>query len=184
MLRSSPFEATLGRIYRDPAAAGRAIERDLGHWGVDNVGQGLQEKPARFGRLQGRATFGNAERARARTVAREEAPRVLRELVTARQAERLALERLDHFRANPKQRLVESAKHARGILSRALNRLDTIDRRLAPTDRLTRQAANMVQRLGWRAVARVVPHPALSALRVAVSLVKAPGRMLDRGMER
>jgi hypothetical protein len=49
---------------------------------------------------------------------------------------------------------------------------------------LRAQAVSVVRRLGWRAVARLVPGPAFNALRVTVALAKTPARVISRGMER
>ncbi len=80
--------------------------------------------------------------------------------------------------------MVEAAERARAVLGRALRRLGEVERRYGPEERLRAEAAAVVRRIGWRAVAQLVPGPAYQALRVAVSLVKVPGRVVDRGLER
>ena len=101
----------------------------------------------------------------------------------ARQAEHTALRRLEPFRRNPKQPVLEAAGRARAVLGRALRRLESLDRRYSPGKVLRAQAVSVVRRLGWRAVSRLIPGPAFQALRVTVALAKAPARVISRGME-
>lgn len=45
-------------------------------------------------------------------------------------------------------------------------------------------AASLLQRVGWKAVSHLIPHPAYSALQVVVSLAQAPARIIEHGMDR
>ena len=179
---SARLDRVLESAYRDPGAARRGIERSLQNGGAERTAETLRERPTAFGKLQGRPM--SRERSEARQVARVEVPRVFRDYGRALFVERRCLERLAKHRRDPEQSILGAAKRARGILTRALRRLERIDQRHASSDKLGKQAAALVQRLGWRAVSHLIPHPAYGALQVAVSLAKAPARIIDRGMGR
>jgi hypothetical protein len=179
---SRRLDNVLQRAYRDPAASRQSIEQSLERHGVEKTADTLRERPATFSKLRGPAM--SRERGEARHVARVQAPRGLRDFAQARRAGRDHLQRLEQFRRNPEHSIVGAGRRAHGVLSRALQRLDRIDQRHASYDRLAKQAASLVKRLGWKAVSHLIPHPAYSALRVAVSLAKTPVQILDRGIDR
>lgn len=179
---SGRLDKVLERAYRDPGAARRRIERSLELDGAGKMTKSLGERPTTFGKLHGRPL--SHERGEARHAATAQAPRVVRDYARARAVERNYLQRLAQHRRNPEHSILGAAKRAHRILTRASQRLERIDQRHASYDKLARQAASLVQRLGWKAVSHLIPHPAYNALRVAVSLAKAPARIIDRGMDR
>ncbi len=177
---SRQLDAALGRVYRDPVAARQRIEATLERHGAGATLRALSERPASAGKLHGHVA--SRARGQARDALRERVPGAIRSYASARQAERTALQRLEPFRRNPKHPVLEAAGRARQVLGRALRRLEALDRRYAPEKRLRAQAVSVVRRLGWRAVARLIPGPAFNALRVTVALAKAPARIITRGM--
>ncbi len=179
---SQRLDKVLGHAYQNPAAARRRIVRSLDRGGASDTAESLRKRPATYGKLHGRPM--SSERGEARQAARVQAPQVLRDYERARFVERKYLQRLTEHRRNPEHSILGAARRAHGILSRALQRLDRIDQRHASYDRLGKQAASLVQRLGWKAVSHLIPHSAYGALRIAVSLAKAPARMIDKGMDR
>lgn len=142
----------------------------------------LSERPASAGKLHGHVT--SRARGQAREALRERIPETIRSYASARQAEHTALRRLEPFRRNPRHPVLEAAGRARQVLGRALRRLEALDRRYSPEKVLRAQAVSVARRLGWRAVARLIPGPAFNALRVTVALAKTPARVISRGMGR
>ena len=179
---SRQLDTELGRVYRDPVAARQRIEATFERYGAGATVRALNERPARAGKLCGHVA--SRARGEAREALRERVPGAIRSYASARQAERTALQRLQPFRRNPRHPVLEAAGRARQVLGRALRRLEALDRRYLPEKLLRAQAVSVVRRLGWRVVARLIPGPAFSALRVTVALAKAPARTISRGMGR
>ncbi len=179
---SRRLNSVLTRAYRDPSAARQGIEKSLARGGSTKTLETFRDRPASYGKLRGRPA--SRERGEARRAVRDKAPAALRSYASALNAERSTLQRLEHFRRNPDQPVLDAAGRARQVLTRALRRLDALGRHYAPTKQLRYQAASLVRSLGWRAVSHLLPSPAYQALRVAVSLVKVAARIIDQGMDR
>lgn len=102
-------------------------------------------------------------------------------LDAARKVERDAVRYLGRFRRNPGYPVLEAAGKAQLVLQSALRRLDKLERGYEPEQVLRAKAASVVRRLGWRAVAKLLPGPAYQGLRIAVSLAKIPTSALGLG---
>lgn len=157
---SKDLDTWLSKVFRAPKAVRQVIDRAVKRSAVDaeRVIEQLDRKPQALGKLRGRGgPFASRERWAARDSARY-LPRMIRDWGKALRRLNRAVKPMTHSVTEPPPNpRVES---------------------------LTRQAAGVLQKLGWKVAARVIPAPQMQVLRVVVKLTRTIGKALDHGMNR
>ncbi len=165
---SSTLDKRLQRVYRDPGIARGAFEKFAEEHGLDRAAGELVSRPQRFGALRGRG--GPIPSA-----VRKEATQAVRH--AARAARNWALARSALGKHTPLGRTVSTvSRFARASKSRSRATSSREPAELAKT------ALRLVNRLGWKLVARAIPVPHLQLLQLTLSLTKkAVDLSLDLG---
>jgi hypothetical protein len=164
------LERSFGDAYRNPASARRSFDELRQAYGTRAAARELGQKPQRLGTLRGRGgPMPSAQRRQALEAARHGAT-AARDMAAAQGA--LARHVTSRGAAGTLVELTKAAAKAKRPAGKA---------RAHPGD-LARSALRLVDKLGWKLVARVVPVPHLLLLRVTLSLGrKAMEASLDLG---
>ncbi|MCP4987835.1 MAG: hypothetical protein GY928_17810, partial [Colwellia sp.] len=173
---SRVLDERLAEVYRDPAAARRALDHAVRAEGLEKATRRLAQEPERFGQLHGRGgLLANAKR----WAAIEAAPHAA---TAARDLQTVRTQARGGARSQPATRAIGSANRAR----RLVNHVQQTARRLAPAARrdeafLERNASNLVTSLGWTVAARVLNPAQYYLLRAAVTVVQ---KTVEAGLDR